>query len=65
MARDEFDGLKCSIPGCKKIIRAMTGLQELEKLRKHVSRVHLMNWSMYETLENRVIMENVDNDKNK
>lgn len=56
--RDKFDGLKCSVPGCKKIIYAMTGLQELHKLQQHMKRVHLARWDLNETLENRSIMEN-------
>lgn len=55
-----MSGLKCTVPGCKKVIYAMTGLQELDKLRKHMRKAHLANWSMNETLENRVIMENKD-----
>ena len=58
MSRDQFDGLKCSVPGCKKIIRAFTGLQELVKLQAHIKRCHRANWNMNETLENRVIIEN-------
>lgn len=54
-------GLKCTVPGCKKVIHAMTGLQELEKLRQHMRKAHLARWDMNEALENRVIME----DKNK
>lgn len=53
-----FDGLKCSVPGCKKVIHAMTGLQELQKLRQHMARAHKANWNMNETLENRVVIEN-------
>lgn len=53
-----FDnGLKCSVPGCKKVIRAMTGLQELTKLRQHMKRVHLANWTAGEALENRAEIE--------
>lgn len=55
-----MSGLKCTVPGCKKVIYAMTGLQELDKLRKHMRKAHLANWSMNEALENRVIMENKD-----
>lgn len=58
------DGLKCTVPGCKKIIRAFTGLQELQKLQAHMRKAHCANWDMNETLENRVIMEN-KNEKQK
>ena len=54
-----FDaGLKCHVPGCKKVIRAMTGLQELQKLQAHIRKAHGANWTMAETLENRVEIEN-------
>lgn len=52
------DGLKCTVPGCKKVIRAMTGLQEVVKLQAHMRKAHLASWSMSEALENRVVMEN-------
>lgn len=57
MAREQFDGLKCSVPGCKKVIHAFTGLQELEKLQKHMMKAHRARWNMIETLENRSIIE--------
>lgn len=53
-----MSGLKCTVPGCKKVIHAFTGLQELDKLRAHMRRAHLANWSMNEALENRITMEN-------
>ena len=46
-----MDGLKCPVPGCKKIIRGMTGLQELQKLRSHYERAHLARITMEEALE--------------
>lgn len=52
------NGLKCTVPGCKKVIHAFTGFQELQKLQAHMSRAHRANWNMNEALENRVIMEN-------
>jgi len=56
--RDRFDGLVCHVPGCKKVIRALTGLQELMKLRQHMRRAHGANWDMNQALENRVVIEN-------
>lgn len=52
-----MDGLKCHVPGCKKVIHAFTGLQELDKLRKHMLKAHNANWNMNETLENRAELE--------
>lgn len=57
-ARDEFDRLICPVPGCGRKIQAWTGLQELEKLRAHMRRAHLANWSPSDTLENRARIEN-------
>lgn len=53
------DGLKCSVPGCKKVIHAITGLQEIQKLQAHMRRAHAAHWDMNETLENRVSIENM------
>jgi hypothetical protein len=50
-------GLKCTVPGCRVTIHAWTGLQELEKLRKHMRKAHLANWDFNQTLENRVVIE--------
>lgn len=60
MARDEFDGLKCTIGNCKKVIRAYTGLQELQKLQAHIKRCHGSNWNLNQALEYRAISENLD-----
>jgi hypothetical protein len=60
MTRDQFDGLKCPVPGCKKVIYAFTGLQELDKLQKHMAKAHYARWNAIETLENRAIMEKQD-----
>ena len=60
MSRDRFDGLKCTVPGCKKVIYAMTGLQEIQKLQAHMRRCHMANWSMGDALHNRVEMEKKD-----
>lgn len=38
--RDELDRLICPHIGCKTKITAMTGLQELNKLRTHWARKH-------------------------
>lgn len=55
--RDRFDGLQCEVPGCRVIIRATTGLQELQKLMKHYERAHLVRLSMDEALKLRARME--------
>ena len=52
-ARDEFGDLICPVPGCHRVIRAMTGLQELVKFRIHMNRFHLTNWTMNDALANR------------
>jgi hypothetical protein len=49
--RDQFDGLRCGVPGCKKVIRAFTGLQELQKMRAHLRRAHVAKVTMGEALE--------------
>jgi len=38
--RDEYDNLICPYDGCKTVIRALTGLQELNKMRQHFARKH-------------------------
>ena len=49
--RDPFDGLRCGVPGCKKVIRAFTGLQELQKMQAHLRRAHLASVAPGEALE--------------
>jgi hypothetical protein len=49
--------LKCTMPGCRSKIRAMTGLQELEKIQKHFKRVHKIELSMEAALKFRLAME--------
>lgn len=63
MARDQFDGLKCTIGKCKKVIRAWTGLQELIKLQAHIKRCHGAEFNMNQTLEYRAISENIEPNK--
>lgn len=60
-ARDWQDNLRCQVPGCKVVIRAMTGLQEIQKLIAHVKRVHGVTWDMVQALEWRAKWER-DND---
>ncbi len=59
-SRDRFDNLICPVPGCGKVIQALTGLQELQKLRTHMKRCHCANWSLEDTLKNRDAIENKD-----
>lgn len=47
------------------MIRAMTGLQELQKLRTHMRRAHLVNYTMNEALEIRIRMEEQNDEKEK
>lgn len=50
-ARDYWDNLRCQVPGCKSVIRAMTGLQEIHKLITHMRRVHATTWDVTQALE--------------
>lgn len=52
-----MSGLKCGVPGCNTVIRAMTGLQELQKLRQHMRRAHAVNYNMTDALELRLHYE--------
>lgn len=52
-ARDQFGNLKCPVQGCKRIIRALTGLQELMKMQKHFARCHRASINIREALEYR------------
>lgn len=56
-ARDRFDRLLCQVPGCRAKITAMTGLQEIQELQRHMWRVHLANLTMNEALELRAAWE--------
>jgi len=38
--RDASDNLICPHVGCNTVIRALTGLQELRKMRQHFARKH-------------------------
>ena len=38
--RDEHNNLICPFIGCSTVIRALTGLQELQKMRQHFNRKH-------------------------
>ena len=55
--RDDFGGLRCDFPGCKKVIHAMTGLQEIQKLQAHMRRAHRDPMGMLEALDHRVAVE--------
>jgi hypothetical protein len=55
--RDQFDGLKCDFPGCKKVIHAFTGLQELQKLQAHMSRAHRNPMDIHRALDHRAAIE--------
>jgi hypothetical protein len=56
-ARDHIGGLNCQVPGCRVVIRAMTGLQEIQKLARHFQTAHLARLTMYEALELRAKWE--------
>ena len=56
-ARDRFGALRCQVPGCRSTIKALTGLQEIDKLAKHMARVHLSAHSPRELLELRAAWE--------
>ena len=53
--------LRCPVPGCRVIIRAWTGLQELEKFIQHYARSHKCHMTMEEALERRVQAERQGN----
>ena len=57
IGRDGFGGLRCDVPGCKKVIHAFTGLQELNKLQAHMRRAHRTPMNMNEALDRRVEIE--------
>lgn len=59
------DGLRCNVPGCKGIIRALTGLQEIEKLRYHYYRFHHCRLTVQQALELRVHIEESGNQHRK
>ena len=52
-----MDGLRCPVPGCKHTVRALTGLQEIEKLKAHYKKAHLARITTQEALEIRVRIE--------
>jgi len=52
-----MEGLRCTMPGCKTVIRAWTGLQEIQKLMKHFEGKHKLVLTMDRALEFRVAME--------
>lgn len=45
------------MPKCRAVLRAATGLQEIQKLRAHFTRKHKITLSMQAALEFRVTME--------
>jgi hypothetical protein len=59
-ARDDYGNLRCQVPGCRAVIHALTGFQELEKLRAHLFRVHLAYKNIGEVLETRAEWERRD-----
>lgn len=52
---------RCPVPGCRVIIRAWTGLQELHKLIRHYERVHGCRMDLNEALERRAEAERQGN----
>ncbi len=62
-ARDDWDNLICPHPTCKTVIKAMTGLQELNKLQTHWQRKH-GSMSMSQALETRAIHERMEESEN-
>ena len=55
--RDRLGALVCRVPGCRHRIRAMTGFQEIERLRQHYLRAHLARLTMQQALELRAQWE--------
>lgn len=55
--RDSNDRLNCQIPGCRATIGAWSGFQEIDKLRKHMEKVHMARLTMTEALELRASWE--------
>lgn len=49
--------MKCTMPGCKAEIHAMTGLQEIMKIRKHFEKKHRFFLTTPAALEVRIAME--------
>ena len=49
--RDTWGGLICPHLGCKHVIRAMTGLQEIQKLQAHFRKKHSKNININEALQ--------------
>lgn len=49
--RDKYGNLKCPHLGCKHIIKAMTGLQELQKMQAHFASKHNKRINMNDALE--------------
>lgn len=50
-ARNTFYGLRCGEKNCRHVIRAATGLREIEKLIVHLRRKHKRTLSMEAALE--------------
>lgn len=55
--RDDLGGLNCQVPHCLHVIRAMTGLQEIEKLDLHLQKVHMVRYTTGELLDLRLRWE--------
>jgi len=49
--------LRCQVPGCNRVIKGMTGLQELQNLIKHMGKEHLLRLDMNAALEWRARFE--------
>lgn len=59
-------GLRCPHIGCSRRIRpALTGLQELDKVRAHFQRCHNEPLTMEEALDVRVAAEDLTEEKDK
>lgn len=56
-ARDSRDRLVCQVHECKARIAGKTGLDELEKLQRHMERAHLVKLGPGEVLELRAKWE--------
>lgn len=55
--RPDFGGLRCTVDGCRHVVHALTGLQEIQKLGRHIERKHKQLLGMHTLLELRVKME--------
>jgi hypothetical protein len=58
--RDDRGRLRCRFPLCKATIAALTGLQELDKLRTHIRRAHRQMLTLSDVLDLRARWEEPD-----